>query len=252
MKAKAFVAVHPICCFCGGKEPASTIEHLPARIVFPKKHRPKGLEFPACASCNNQTSGDDSVLAIVAQAVGSMRTNIPSIDKKTLERAAWGAQRSFPGFKLAGRQELRNVNGVIRKVGVFSVNNPVVHTALCRLAAKFALAAFYELNKTIADETYRLNTMWVHSQRDDADEIADILKLFPNSTSLRQGNWDTAETFYFRHVIEPTSLITAAVFYESILLYAHLAPLQDTQLWTPMQMTWGPVNQKGLIQMPLR
>jgi hypothetical protein len=187
MKAKDFIKRHPLCCFCGGEESATTVEHLPARIVFPRKHRPKGLEFPACAACKGQTRGDDSVLAIVAQALGSMRPGVPTIDEETLARAARGSQINFPGFKVAGRQELRSVNGVIRKVGVFDVNHPTVHLCLCRLAAKFALAAFYELSQKIADETYRINSMWTHNQHGEADEIANILKMFPNTTSLKQG-----------------------------------------------------------------
>lgn len=251
MKAKDFMKQHPLCCFCGGTEPGSTIEHLPARIVFPRKHRPKGLEFPACVACNDQTRGDDSVLAIVAQALGSMRTGIPVIDEATLAKAAKGAQRNFPGFKLQGRQEQVSVNGIIRKVGVFDVNNPTVHLSLCRLAAKFALGAYYDLTGTIADGTFRINTMWTHNQQGRSDEIAEILKMFPSTSSLKQGTWDTADTFYFRHVLQGRSLLIAAVFYESLLLYAHLAPEQETIAWTPMQMTWAPVAKKGAVQMPL-
>lgn len=251
MKAKDFIKKNPFCCFCGGAEPATTIEHLPARIVFPKKHRPKGLEFPACAACNAQTRSDDSVLAIVAQALGSMRTNVPLIDEDTLARAARGTQISFPGFKLAGREELRNVNGVIRKVGIVDANHPTVHLCLCRLAAKFALAAFYELTGTIADETYRVNTMWTHNQHGEADEIANILRMFPHSTSLKQGAWDTAETFYFRHAREDDTLITAGVFFEAMLLYAHLGPLRISASWMPMQMTWAPTPRIGVVQKAL-
>lgn len=213
MKARDFIKRHPFCCICGGTEPASTVEHLPARIVFPRKHRPKGLEFPACATCNAQTRGDDSVLAIVSQALGSVRPGVPLIDEATLIKAARGAQISFPGFRLAGRQELRNVNGVIRKVGVFDVDHPTVHLSLCRLAAKFALATFYQQSQKIAGETYRINTLWAHNQNENADDIAEILKIFPNSSSLKQGTWDTAETVYFRHVKEGDALLTAAVFY---------------------------------------
>lgn len=251
MKAKDFIKRHPICCFCGGAEPAATIEHLPARIIFPKKHRPKGLEFPACAACNAQTRGDDSVLAVVAQALGSTRTDVPLIDEDTLAKASRGAQINFPGFKLVGRQELRRVKGVIRKVGVFDVNHPTVHLCLCRLAAKFALATLYELSREIADETYRINTLWTHNQHDEADEIAEILKMFPNTASLKQGKWDTSETFYFRHVKEGDALIIAAVLYESLLLYAHLAPLSVAQTWMPMQMAWGPSKRQGVIRKAL-
>jgi hypothetical protein len=104
MKAKVFLESNPMCCFCGGTEVATTIEHLPARIVFPKKHRPKGLEFPACGTCNEQTRGDDSVLSVVARAVGSMRPGFPSFDEATLKRAAGGIHRNYPGFRFGGNK----------------------------------------------------------------------------------------------------------------------------------------------------
>lgn len=50
--------VHPYCCFCGGTVPAVSLDHQPARIMFPDRLRPKGLEFPACETCNAQTSPD--------------------------------------------------------------------------------------------------------------------------------------------------------------------------------------------------
>jgi hypothetical protein len=56
------VKTHPWCCFCGGSEAAVSLDHQPARIIFPDKHRPKGLEFPACAVCNNQTSPDEALV----------------------------------------------------------------------------------------------------------------------------------------------------------------------------------------------
>ena len=250
MKARVFLADHPFCCFCGGEEIATTIEHLPARIVFPGKHRPKGLEFPACSSCNNQTRGDDSVLAVVARALGSMRPG-SSISSDDVQRAARGARGVFPGFKLKGRQEHVNVNGVIRKVGIFDVNHPTVHLCLCRLAAKFALTTFYHGHGRIADGTYRINTLWTHNQNNEADELANILRLFPNSSSLSMGSWDTADTFYFRDVSEGKTLVTAAVFYESVLLYGQLAPMEEARAWMPYQMTWSPVRGQGLMQMPL-
>lgn len=137
------------------------------------------------------------------------------------------------------------VNGVVRKVVVFDGSHPIIHLCLCRLAAKFALAQFYKLSNSIADESYRINTMWTHNQHSEAGEVGEILKMFPDSSSLKQGRWDTADTFYFRHVFKESTLITAAVFYETILLYAHLGPCDDAKHWAPMQKTWGAGRKKG-------
>lgn len=251
MKAKDFIKIHPRCCFCGGTTAATTITHLPARIIFPRRHRPKRLEFPACATCNAQTRGDDSILAIVARALGSMRSRIPLIDEATLANAVGTAQISFPGFKLADRQDLQHVNDGLRKVRAFDVDHPIVHLCLCRLAAKFSLATFYQLTQGIADQTYRINTMWTHSQHQEADELASILKIFPKTFSLKQGKWDTADTFFLRHVKDGRTLITAAVFYDSILLCGRIAPPFEANAWAPTQMTWCPSEGQGVIRRTL-
>jgi len=35
---------NPMCIYCGGVTPAKTVEHIPAKIVFNRKQRPKGLD----------------------------------------------------------------------------------------------------------------------------------------------------------------------------------------------------------------
>ena len=48
------LAQNSLCCFCGGTEAAVNMDHQPARVMFPDRHRPKGLEFPACSVCNGR------------------------------------------------------------------------------------------------------------------------------------------------------------------------------------------------------
>jgi hypothetical protein len=93
--------------------------------------------------------------------------------------------------------------------------------------------------------------MWVHNQHAGAVTVADILSKFPNTSSLKQGSWDTSETFYFRHVQDQTGILVAAIYYETILLYGHVGAVDDARSWTPMQMTWRPIAKNGLVQMPL-
>jgi hypothetical protein len=136
-----FLKQHPNCCFCGGKTPASTIDHQPARIVFPDKHRPKGLEFPACANCNRQTSADEALLAFVCRFAGSRRTNAAR-DFHRLRDIVGSVNRSFPGLrqKMHGQRLWARERGVWVRVGTIDVNQPQVRLGLCRIAAKLALA----------------------------------------------------------------------------------------------------------------
>jgi hypothetical protein len=45
----------PLCIYCGGVVRATTIDHMPPRIMFYGKRHPKGLEFASCQKCNEGT-----------------------------------------------------------------------------------------------------------------------------------------------------------------------------------------------------
>ena len=57
---------YPHCIYCGAT--AETIEHMPPTVIFRRKDRPKGLEFPSCKQCNNGTSHSDLVAATLGRA----------------------------------------------------------------------------------------------------------------------------------------------------------------------------------------
>lgn len=62
-----FLSANPWCAFCGGKEPATTVEHCPPKSLFHFKNWPEGFEFPACLSCNADSADQDAVIAMLAR-----------------------------------------------------------------------------------------------------------------------------------------------------------------------------------------
>ena len=66
-RRKLFLTANPVCAFCGGCTPATTIEHCPPRAMFQHKQWPEGFEFPACEACNKSSSDDDLVVAMLAR-----------------------------------------------------------------------------------------------------------------------------------------------------------------------------------------
>jgi hypothetical protein len=89
-----FLNRHPLCCFCGGTTSATTIDHQ-ARILFPDKHRPKGLEFPACDSYNKQTRVAEALLAFLCRFAGSLRVDAPR-DFNRLKDIVGTEKQAFP------------------------------------------------------------------------------------------------------------------------------------------------------------
>jgi len=66
-KLQRFISQHKKCIFCGGIVDATTIEHCPPRALFQNRTAPNGFEFPSCAVCNNYSSDEDLIVAVIAR-----------------------------------------------------------------------------------------------------------------------------------------------------------------------------------------
>jgi hypothetical protein len=219
-----FLKAHPFCCFCGGTLPASTIDHQPAKIIFPNKHRPKGLEFPACDECNRQTGGDEALLALLCRTAGSVRTNSKS-DSSRLKDIVASVETFFPG--LVQRMNLRQVQnfegGAWMERGAIDVNQPEVNQSFCRVAAKLALAIYYETQSTPAVKECWINTLWTHSQNAETfTSVKNTIKAMPNQATLQMGRWKTDDSFFLKYLYEGGQLFLVAIFHESVALVANL------------------------------
>src|SRR5262249_30260431 len=184
--ASNFLRQHPLCCFCGGQTAASTIDHQPARIVFPDKRRPKGLEFPACTVCNRQTSAAETLLAFVCRFAGSHRTSAAG-DFHRLKDIVGSVNRAFPGLRQKMRRQRlwAKERGVWVRVGAIDVGHPEVDLALCRIAAKLALAIYYETTSRPASPECVINTQWTHCQNANTfQQVQNIIGSIPSQVSL--------------------------------------------------------------------
>jgi hypothetical protein len=148
---RAFLKTHPVCCFCDGTTQATTIDHQSAKIIFPNKYRPEGLEFPACTSCNQQSSADEALLALLCRTAGSLRFNSP-IDSKRVQDILSTVGSTFPNLlqKMKAGPKLISRQGVLVRGGAIDGNQPEEHLSLCRVAAKLALAIYYETQSVTA------------------------------------------------------------------------------------------------------
>ncbi len=248
MRALDFLRDHPVCCFCGGTEAAVTIDHQPPKILFPKKHRPKGLEFPACKVCQEQTRGDEPVVSLIARATGGHRYKEGVKDWATTN-AIKAIQRSFSGLlEAVSRSHWREQNGLFRPAVAIDFGHPQITKSMCLVAAKLALAAYYEHHKSSAPARVKINTMAVHNQTQGAyQSVHSVLSGMPCNFFLQQGaRWNNQNTFFIRYFGEDASFMTAAILHESLALMAHITPTENIADWMPWQHVWVPVPGKGL------
>jgi hypothetical protein len=82
-----FLKHNPICCFCGGGKPSTTIDHVPSRQMFTLRRRPKGLEVPACEECNGATRHHEQVAAMLGRLYPDPDTEDELAEVKRIMRA---------------------------------------------------------------------------------------------------------------------------------------------------------------------
>src|ERR1700728_3294299 len=63
------------CYFCGGKNLATTRDHVPPRACFPDGFAPEGFDFPACKACNESSVKYDQIFGFYAMALDFDESN---------------------------------------------------------------------------------------------------------------------------------------------------------------------------------
>lgn len=88
-----FLRENPICIFCGGTVEATTIDHVPPKIVFRSKQWPETFAFAACKPCNEATRTQDKLVGFLAR-MGHDDTN--PIEKEEMQKLMQSVISSQP------------------------------------------------------------------------------------------------------------------------------------------------------------
>jgi hypothetical protein len=95
-KKKRFLQSHPYCCFCGGAEPSSTIDHVPAKACFPDGYWPEDFEFPACDACNRGSKKHDALAGFYTQLLDFNESNRTPDDIAKMNKLRAGILENYP------------------------------------------------------------------------------------------------------------------------------------------------------------
>lgn len=205
-KRAAFLERHPICCFCGGAEPASTIDHVPARTCFYKRVGPEGFEFPACGSCQTSTRLSELIFGFYARL---MDPDDDRYDEGDAVRLFQGIRNNaphlIPNLELPAatkRQALRDYGIEVPEVDLDDV--PLVgvptefHRAATIVARKIVLATYYREMKLIAGPGSRVMARWSQLQiPQGADLHRQLSSYLPNKTVGTRVNTDIGDQFSY-------------------------------------------------------
>ncbi len=193
------IAAHPYCCLCGGKTPTESIEHAPPKIMFWEKHRPQGMEVPACKRCNNGTSEIDQLAAFYALTQSDRSINgLGNTEEDYFDKVSRGCLSNIPDmkdiFKLGP-----NVDENYGKI-IFDDQKLFVEK-LNPWAAKQSLAHWFTLTHGKIFPPQGLVTVrWLTNvELLTNDPLLNLIKKLPSLQGLEMGKWAVHDQFFVHY-----------------------------------------------------
>jgi hypothetical protein len=191
----------PWCIYCGGKQSANTIEHMPPIGMFRGRQRPRGLEFPCCKECNNGTRISDLVASLVSRFSPDGTTDLEGDEfRKLLAAVANNAPGLLEemhigraGQKLAGKGLHMSAGS-----GLLRANGPLLTKHMLVLGAKLGFALHFESTKSVVPLTGGVQAVWFSNVQFAKGEIpTDLLRMLPEPRTLRQGVREVSDQFQY-------------------------------------------------------
>ena len=225
------LAAQPNCIYCGGHTPATTVEHMPSRIIFDNKQRPKGLEFSACKACNDSTRKAETIIAMLSRVYPGEGDRFY---QRELRKICDAAFRHHPGLveevnmdQVAGLKRLGDKAMQLPSWHFIHLGGPIVSNALDAFGMKLALSLHYEVTKRIVPTGGA--TLLTHYSNVDAftgDLPQSVIDLFGSGRTLAMGRQEVSNQFRYSSAFdEETRSLSAhfAVFRESFAMMSVVA-----------------------------
>jgi hypothetical protein len=193
------------CIYCAGANAATTIEHMPPRSIFEGKHRPKGLEFPACEECNNSTSHSDLVAAMLARLWPNADTATGRKDiTKILRAVANNVPAILPEMYVgqAGEKLARKRHNIPDDGHPLRADGPLLTKHIETFAAKLGFALHYEVTGSWVPAGGGVQVMWFSNVQALNGQIPDSLfTMLRAQLTLRQGEKSVEDQFQYSYAL---------------------------------------------------
>ncbi|MES1985632.1 MAG: hypothetical protein V4461_11820 [Pseudomonadota bacterium] len=207
-KRARFLEAHPWCCFCGGDEQATTIDHIPARACFKNRAYPEGFEFPACSSCQAASRKDDMAFAFYVRLLDR---NPENFDDAEIDRMMAGLRNNLPHLFPDGHLTNREKRKVLRQMGLEKPQglalsqvpavkfDSIVHSHIDRYTRKIALALYYREQGVSARRDHMMLASWGQSASPTfVASMAGFVNMTPIVTVGARSNLNFGDQFSYR------------------------------------------------------
>jgi hypothetical protein len=218
---------HPPCIYCAGHDQATTVEHMPPIMMFDRRQRPKGLEFPTCERCNQGTrltdlvasllgrvypdSNDDPQKKDLVKLLSAVSNNVPGLLEEMMvnEHGQYQAREDIPKMP-AGAAALR-------------ANGPILVHHMRIFGAKLGLALHFEAHGSFVPNEGGVQPMYFTNVSAAKGELPmEIINLLPPPKTLRQGQKEVSGQFSYSFLLteERRHSVFYAVFRQSFAIAA--------------------------------
>lgn len=248
------LAVQPHCIYCGGTTPATTVDHMPPITMFALRQRPKGLEFPSCAECNEGGSAAEQVAGMMCRIYSGANEGQHS---EEISRIIRTVGNNHPGLLReiypTGIQRAEFLKERYRyptnAAAPINASGPLLNAAMRRFAAKQALALHYHIARSVVPMSGGVALRWLTNIEAMNGEIPhDLLAHMGRPETLKQGRFTATEQFQFSHVMTEDKAMTAhfASFRESFAILAFVAIDAAALAEAPEELSFRP----GFLKTP--
>ncbi|MFZ1430996.1 MAG: hypothetical protein WAS21_30070 [Geminicoccaceae bacterium] len=200
MSRERFFSTHRVCCYCGGDAKAETIDHIPARITFRGKRRPKGLEVPAFESCNQRTKIIDLIPAMMCRIDPRNFNDEDNADlAKILNAIRNNDSPMLAELQHVSRRQRRSfeqLNAPDTYAGVLNASGPRTGLYMQKFGLKLGLALHYYNTGIVVPKIGGVAVRWfTNANLIENDFLFEILERLDEPRTLRQGKWHVSEEF---------------------------------------------------------
>jgi hypothetical protein len=206
-RRQAFLNQHPICCYCGGTTPAITVDHVPSIQMFALRKRPKGLEVPACESCNRATRQHEQVAAMLGRIYPVGPTEA---EREEVRRILHSVSNNNPGLIEEMIPSLSQLHRFAQSgtslrfdgAGPLNVSGPLVNRSVQIYGAKLGFALHYTTTGRIIPPGGGVAVRWYSNDDAVTGEIPlELLKILGPPQTLKQGKWSADNQFNYAFAI---------------------------------------------------
>lgn len=193
-RQQKFLEEHPDCYFCGGANPASTVDHVPPRACFPDEYVPENFESPACKACNEGTTKQDLIFGIYSMLLDFDESKMMREEnQKKIRKLMQGIANNYPEAwpDMTSVRPVNRIGSIITPVPVaveFSTPSALKDASevMCR---KLTHALYYrETGKILTSKHQFLSSAYQPQRGGTQDLTAYLTSLLPNRTVGRRTN----------------------------------------------------------------